>query len=47
MKIFIAFIMICFVTATLLRKRDLRTSAFLLFGLVLLVSIGYFFFNQI
>jgi hypothetical protein len=47
MKVLIAFLLICFVGATLLHKRTLKTSAFLLVGLVLLVSIGYFFFNQI
>jgi hypothetical protein len=47
MKVFIAFILICFVAATLLRKRDLKTSVYMLCTLALLVSIGYFFFNQI
>ena len=47
MKVFIAFILICFVAATLLRKRDLKTSVYVLGTLALLVSIGYFFFNQI
>ena len=47
MKIFIAFILICFVAATLLRKRDLKTSIYMLCTLALLVSFGYFFFNQI
>ena len=47
MKVFIAFMLICFVGTTLLRNRSLKTSVYLLFGLVLFVSIGYFFFNQI
>jgi hypothetical protein len=47
MKVFIAFILICFVTATLLRKRNLKTSIYMLGMLALLVSFGYFFFNQI
>jgi hypothetical protein len=47
MKVFIAFILICFVAATLLLKRDLKTSVYLLCTLALLVSFGYFFFNQI
>jgi hypothetical protein len=47
MKLFIAFILLCFITALLLRKRDLTTNVWVLFGLSLLVSIGYFFFNQI
>ena len=47
MKLFIAFILICFVAATLLRKRDLKTSIYMLCTLALLVSLAYFFFNQI
>ena len=47
MKVFIAFILICFVAATLLRKRDFKISIYVLYILALLVSIGYFFFNQI
>jgi hypothetical protein len=47
MKVFISFILICFVAATLLRKRDLKTSVYMLCALAVLVSIGYFFFNQI
>ena len=47
MKVFIAFILICFVAATLLRKRDLKTSVYMLGTLALLVSLGYFFLNQI
>jgi UDP-N-acetylmuramyl pentapeptide phosphotransferase/UDP-N-acetylglucosamine-1-phosphate transferase len=47
MKVFIAFILICVVVATLLRKRDLKTSVYMLCTLALLVSLGYFFFNQI
>ena len=47
MKLFIAFILICFVAAALLRRRDLKASVYMLCALALLVSIGYFFFNQI
>jgi hypothetical protein len=47
MKVFIAFILICFVAAMLLRKRDLKVSIYMLCMLALLVSLGYFFFNQI
>ena len=47
MKVFMAFILICFVAAILLRKRDLKTSVYILCTLTLLVSFGYFFFNQI
>ena len=47
MKLFIGFILICFVAATLLRKRDLKITVYVLYTLALLVSIGYFFFNQI
>ena len=47
MKVFIAFFLICFVAATLLRKRDLKISVYILCTLALLVSLGYFFFNQI
>ena len=47
MKIFIGFILICFVGATVLRKRDIKTSVYMLCTLTLLVSIGYFFFKVI
>jgi hypothetical protein len=47
MKVFIAFILICFVAATLIRKRDPKTTMYMLGTLALLVSIGYFFFDQI
>jgi hypothetical protein len=47
MKFFMVFTLACFVSAILLRKRDLRTSVRVAFGMALLVSIGYFFFNQI
>ena len=47
MKVFMAFILICFVAAILLRKRVLKTSVYMLCTLALLVSVGYFFFNQI
>ena len=47
MKVFTAFMLICFVGSILLRKRDLKTSVYMLCALALLVSFGYFFFNQI
>jgi hypothetical protein len=47
MKVFMAFMLICFVAATVLRKRDLKTSVYMLSALALLVCFGYFFFNQI
>ena len=47
MKVFMAFMLICFVAATVLRKRDLKTSVYMLSALALLVSFGYYFFNQI
>jgi hypothetical protein len=47
MKLFVAFTLACFVAAALLQRRDLKDSVRVLFGLVLLASIGYFFFNQI
>ena len=47
MKLFMAFVLLCFAGATLLRKRDLKISVALAFGLALLISIGYFLFNQI
>ena len=47
MKVFITFILFCFIAATMLRKRDLKTSIYMLYSLALLVSLSYFFFNQI
>ena len=47
MKLFMVFILICFVAGILLQKRDYKTSSVIMFGLALLVSVGYFFFNQI
>jgi hypothetical protein len=47
MKVFMAFMLICFVGAILLRKHDLKTIVYMLCTLAMLVSIGYFFFNQI
>jgi hypothetical protein len=47
MKVFMAFMLICFVGTILLRKHDLKTSVYILYALALLVSFGYFFFNQI
>ncbi len=47
MKLFMLFVLICFTAGAVLRKRDYKTSLGLMFGLALLVSIGYFFFNQV
>jgi hypothetical protein len=47
MKLFLLFILGSFVAGILLQKRDYKTCLSLMFGLALLVSVGYFFFNQI
>jgi len=47
MKLFMGFALACFIGATLLRKHDLKTSVWMLSGLVLFASIGYYFFRQI
>jgi hypothetical protein len=47
MKIFLAFMFACFISAVLLRQRSLKLSMCVAFGLTMLLSIGYFFFNQI
>jgi hypothetical protein len=47
MKLLLGFVLFCFVAATLLRKRDFGVSMWMVFGLALLLSIGYYFFNQI
>ena len=47
MKLFVLFTLICFVAGILLRKRGYKTQLSLMFVLALLISIGYFFFNQV
>ena len=47
MKLFLLFTLSCFIAGILLQKRGNKTRMSLMFGLALLVSIGYFFFNQI
>jgi uncharacterized membrane protein YfcA len=47
MKLFLLFILCCFVAGILLQKRGYKTRLSMMFGLALLVSVGYFFFNQI
>lgn len=47
MKLFLLFILCCFVAGMLLQKRGNKTHLGIMFGLALLVSVGYFFFNQI
>ena len=47
MKLFLMFMISCFVAGILLQKRGYTTRLVLLFGIALLVSVGYFFFNQI
>ncbi|MBK9940430.1 MAG: hypothetical protein IPP13_02240 [Kouleothrix sp.] len=47
MKVFMGFIMLCFVGATLLRGRTLRFNIWMLLGVIVLVSMVYFFFNQL
>jgi hypothetical protein len=45
--LFLLFILGSFVAGILLQKHDYKTRLSLMFGLALLVSVGYFFFNQI
>ena len=47
MKLFLGYLLLCFTGAIVLRKKNLKLNMWLLFGLCLLVSIGYFFFHQI
>lgn len=47
MKLFVLFILVCFVAGILLRKREYKTNLGIMFVIALLVSIGYFFFNQV
>ena len=47
MKVFMGFIVVLFIAATMLRQRKLQFNQWMLFGIVLCVSIAYFFFNQI
>jgi uncharacterized membrane protein YfcA len=47
MKLFMGFVLICFIAGILLQKHDNKTQLSFMFGLALLVSIGYLFFNQI
>ncbi len=47
MKVFMGFIVVSFIAATVLRQRSLRFNRWMLFGIVLCVSVAYFFFNQI
>ena len=47
MKLFMGFVLICFVAGILLQKRNYKIQLSTMFGLALLVSVGYFFFNQI
>jgi len=47
MKLFMGFVVSCFVVGILLQKREYKTWIRFMFGLALFVTIGYFFFNQI
>ena len=47
MKLFMGYMLICFVAALAMRGRDLKANKRMLFALVVLVCIGYAFFNQI
>jgi hypothetical protein len=47
MKLFIAFLVICFSAATLFTGNNIKKQAWILFGTTLFVTIGYFFFRQI
>jgi hypothetical protein len=47
MKLFLAYILFCFIAGILLRKKPLNNRMWILFGICILVSIGYLFFNQI
>jgi hypothetical protein len=47
MKLFVAFIVISFATSAIFPARDIKKRIWGLFGLILFVTIGYYFFNQI
>jgi hypothetical protein len=47
MNLFLAYMLFCFVAGILMRKQPPHMRMWLLFGVCILVTIGYFFFNQI
>lgn len=47
MKLFVAYLFICAIAGVILRKRAFQDRIWILLGICVLVSIGYFFFNQI
>jgi hypothetical protein len=47
MKLFLVFMLVCFFSAVLLQRHSLKLSLYISLGLALLLSVGYFFFNQI
>lgn len=47
MKLFMGFILLCFMLATVMRGRGLRLNGSLLLGVITLVCVAYFFFDQI
>jgi len=47
MKLFLAYLLFCFIAGILLRKQALHIRMWVLFGVCVLITIGYFFFNQI
>lgn len=47
MKVFMGFIVLCFIVATFTRSQRLQTAQWAVFGVSLLVCFAYFFMNQI
>ena len=43
MRLFAGFILLCCLLAVVLRRKDLKASAWVVLALALLVSAGYFF----
>jgi len=46
-KLFLGFLLACFIGGAVLWKMSLRKRAALLLGLCLLIGVGFFFFDQI
>lgn len=43
MRLFAGFILLCCLLSVVLRRKDLKASAWVIFALALLASAGYFF----
>jgi hypothetical protein len=47
MKLFLAYMLFCSIVGVLMRRQALHMRMWVLFGVCILITIGYFFFNQI